>query len=462
MKSILPADRIMAKMRSRGLNPLIMNHFLSMVEQVLEEKSDYVPMDELSAPGKELIIDSLSREDMTELDEAGRQLLGKVAVIKLNGGRATTMGGRVPKGVLIAKNGLSYLEIILAQVEAIRARSGVNVPLVLMNSFFTHHPTMKIVGRHSNPPLTFIQNQVPRLLGDTFAPLETGTDDDWAPPGHGDVYLSLKTSGLLDDLISRGFRWAFVSNLDNLAACVEPWILGLLESEEIDFLLEVTDRTEADRKGGTLVIRNGHLDLLEIGQVSPNDTEAFMDMRRFRVFNTNNMWVNLLALADALDNNSLKLPIIRNRKNILGHKIIQLETAMGAAVGAFSRARGLRVGRDRFFPTKKTSDLFALQSDATILDSMARLRKNPRRPDLLPLRPKVFFSSNFVDSPDDLYQRFEDSCSVSLLFANSFEVYGSAFFERDVRIRGKVEINVPEGKTWKIPRGAVLSEGRYP
>lgn len=463
MKRGLPADLIAAKMKSRSLAPWFADHFLAMVAQVLEDKSDYMAMDELSSPGRELILDPLScRGDIAALEQAGKELLGKVAVIKLNGGRATTMGGQVPKGVLKAKNELSYLEIILAQVHAVRKKWDVNVPLILMNSFFTHDPTMRIVGAHSNPPLTFIQNQVPRLLDDSLQPLDTGTDEDWAPPGHGDVYLSLKTSGLLYDLIRQGFRWAFISNLDNLAACVEPWILGLLESEEVDFLLEVTDRTPADRKGGTLVIRDGHLDLLEIGQVSPSDRDAFMDIQRFRVFNTNNVWVNLIALADALESNSLKLPIIRNRKTILNHKVIQLETAMGAAVGAFKRARGLRVGRDRFFPTKKTSDLFALQSDACVLDSMWRLRKNPRRPDFLPLRPGVFFSSNFLDFPDQFSERFEDSCSVSLVFADSFEVYGSAFFEREVSIHGKVEINVPDGMTWKIPRGAILSEGKYP
>ncbi|MBI5249636.1 MAG: UTP--glucose-1-phosphate uridylyltransferase [Desulfomonile tiedjei] len=462
MKSRLPSGLIIEKMKSRELNPWIVNHFLEMVEQVLEEKSDYVALDEVSAPDTESVIDPLSREDVSELEDAGKELLGKVAVIKLNGGRATTMGGRVPKGILTAKKGLSFLEIILAQMDAIRARWGASVPLILMNSFFTHHPTMKIVGSHPHPPLTFIQNQVPRLLDDSLAPLETGTDDDWAPPGHGDIYLSLKTTGLLNDLIRQGFRWAFVSNLDNLAACVEPWILGLLESEGIEFLLEVTDRTEADRKGGTLVVRNGHLDLLELGQVSPGDKDTFMDIERFRVFNTNNVWVNLPALEAALESNSLSLPIIRNRKNILGHKVIQLETAMGAAIGTFSRARGLRVGRDRFFPTKKTSDLFTLQSDACILDSMARLRKNPRRPDSLPLRPKVFFSSNFVESPDQLPRRFEDSSSVSLVLANSLEVYGSAFFERNVSIHGSVEINVPDGAAWQIPRGAVLYEGKYP
>jgi UTP--glucose-1-phosphate uridylyltransferase len=163
-----------------------------------------------------------------------------------------------------------------------------------------------------------------------------------------------------------------------------------------------------------------------------------------------------------LNEGDLKLPLIRNRKNIAGKTVIQLETAMGSAIGSFPGARGLRVGRDRFFPTKKTSDLFVLQSDACILDTMARIRKNPSRADGLPLRPNVFFSSNFVDSPDHLLSRFEDSSSISLVNAHSFEVFGSAFFGRDITINGRVEIKVPDGTVFHIPKGTSLAEGKYP
>jgi UTP--glucose-1-phosphate uridylyltransferase len=139
-------------------------------------------------------------------------------VIKLNGGRSTTMGTRVPKGILQAKDGLCYLEIVIGQVEALRRKWQVQVPLVLMNSFFTHGPTLELVQRVNTPVLTFVQNQVPRLVEDTLVPLDTGTDEDWVPPGHGDVYLSLYRSGLLERLRKDGYRWAFISNLDNLAA----------------------------------------------------------------------------------------------------------------------------------------------------------------------------------------------------------------------------------------------------
>jgi UTP--glucose-1-phosphate uridylyltransferase len=455
-------ERIRRKMASRGIHPGAIENFLRMVDQIDAERSAYVSIDKVSTPDSSLLLNVPDPGDLADLAARGKSLLTKVAVIKLNGGRSTTMGGLVPKGILTAKNGRSYLEIIIGQIEAIHGKWGIEIPLILMNSFFTHGPTMEIIGRFDLPVQTFIQNQVPRLLERTLTPFESGTDEDWAPPGHGDVYESLQRTGLLDRLRADGCRWAFISNLDNLAASVEPWILGLMEAEGIEFLLEVTARTNVDRKGGTLVAANDRLDLLEIAQVAPEDRESFMDINRFPVFNTNNVWVDLDALSNALTGNSLRLPLIQNHKTIHGHKVIQLETAMGAAIGSFRRARGLQVGRDRFFPTKKVADLFLLQSDVCILDSMDRLRTNPSRRSSLPLRPTVFFGREFLNSPLEMSERFEDPSSVSLVNASSLKVSGPVFFERDVRIEGKVVIDAPPGEVYRISRGAVLRTGKYP
>lgn len=456
------AEQIRRKMASRGIHPEAIENFLQMVEYVDGERSAYVSVDRVSTPDSGLLLNTPDPKVLAKLEARGRSLLTKVAVIKLNGGRSTTMGGIIPKGVLTAKNGRSYLEIIIGQMDAVRRTWGLRMPLVLMNSFFTHGPTMEIIRRFDLPVLTFIQNQVPRLVEDTLAPLESDTDEDWAPPGHGDVYESLQRTGLLDKLRENGCKWAFISNLDNLAASVEPWILGLIEDERIEFLLEVTARTKVDRKGGTLIVGNGRLDLLEIAQVAPDDREAFMDINRFRVFNTNNVWVDLDALSTSLKKKSLRLPLIQNHKTICGHKIIQLETAMGAAIGSFPRARGLRVGRDRFFPTKKVADLFLLQSDACVLDSMDKLQRNPVRPSSLPLWPTVSFGPQFLNSPFELSERFEDPSSVSLVNACSLEVSGPVFFERDIRIEGKVTINAPRGEVYRIAKGTVLTAGKYP
>lgn len=452
--------QIRRKMESRGIESAAMESFLDMVRQIRGDVPSSVSLSRVAAPDASLLLEVPSDEEtVTELRQRGMSLLSNVAVIKLNGGRSTTMGGEVPKGILKAKDGLSYLEIITNQMRRVREEWQVDIPLVLMNSFFTHDATMEIVSRSNVSVLTFIQNQVPRLVEDTLAPLDTGTDHDWVPPGHGDVYASLRRSGILEKLLADGRKWVFISNLDNLAAHLDPCILGLMEKEGIEFILEVTDRTKLDRKGGTLVVRNGGLYLLEIGQVSEQDREAFMNVNRFRVFNTNNVWVNLEALSNALNSGSLGLPIIRNRKTVAGTRVIQLETAMGAAIGSFPRSCGLRVGRERFFPTKKVEDLFVLQSDACILDSMFRLKRSPERPTSLSYRPDVSFSPDFLDSPLRMGDRFEDPASVSLVAAESLTVSGDVFFEKDVEIQGNVLIGPRPGKKQTVLKGTILHDG---
>jgi UTP--glucose-1-phosphate uridylyltransferase len=454
-------EAIKTKMRVRGISETGIESFLRMVRRA-GQKSPYIPLEDVCAPSEELLLKIPEHPEVfSQLEEAGEALLSKAVVIKLNGGRSTTMGGEVPKGILVAKDGMSYLEIILGQMKAIRDKWSIDIPLVLMNSFFTQTPTMEVIKQLGASVRTIEQKQVPRLLKDTLIPLDTGTDDDWAPPGHGDVYESLSDSGLLDELLSEGYQWAFISNVDNLAANLEPWILGLIQKHDAGFLMEVTDRTNEDRKGGTLVVGNDRLQLLEIAQVDPKSSFEFMDIDRFRVFNTNNIWVDLIALRTIIDQGLLNLPIMQNHKKIRGANVVQLETAMGSAIGSFPRARGLKVNRDRFFPTKKVEDLFVLQSDVCLLDPMYRLRRNSSRLASLPPVPAVSFGSDFLDSPLRISERFEDSTTISLLNAESLKVSGSVFFERDVRIEGNVSIEASPGKTLKIESGAILKGGNY-
>lgn len=451
------------KMLSRGAPPEVVESFLRMLEYMRDEQAAYIHLDEVSTPNANHLLDMDSRPDeVKKLEQRGGELLSRAAVIKLNGGRSTTMGGEVPKGILIAKDGLSYLEIVGRQMDALKQQWGVDVPLLLMNSFFTEAPTRDVLERFGIQATAFLQSDAPRLVEECMVPLETGTEDDWSPLGHGDVYEALQRTGLLDRLLDQGLRWVFISNMDNLAASLEPWILGLMERDGIEFLLEVTDRTEVDRKGGTLVVRNGQLDLLELAQVAPSERARFMDIEQFRVFNTNNVWVDLETLADALRSGGLRMPVIRNPKTVADTRVVQLEKAMGSAVRCFGGARGLRVGRDRFFPTKKVEDLFLLQSDACVLDSMYRIRRNPARPQDLPLRPRVIFGDDFLASPLKMATRFEDPSSVSLVNAVCLEVHGPAFFEADVKISGRVAINAPPETGLRIERGSILHDARYP
>ena len=176
-------------------------------------------------------------------------------------------------------------------------------------------------------------------------------------------------------MLGAGYRYAFVSNADNLGAVIEPAILGYLVENRLPFMMEAADRTIADRKGGHVGrLLNGQLILRESAQCPAEEMADFQDIRRHRYFNTNNLWLDLVALKDLLAarGHILGLPMIVNRKTVdprdsASTPVYQLETAMGSAIGVFPGARAIRVPRSRFAPVKTTDDLLAVRSDAYVL-----------------------------------------------------------------------------------------------
>jgi len=76
--------------------------------------------------------------------------------------------------------------------------------------------------------------------------------------------------------------------------------------------------------------------------------------------------------------------------------------------------------------------------------------------------PRVFFDPEFLDSPRQFIERFEDPCSVSLVCANELDVTGPVFFEKNVGIEGTVKIKATPGMTYRIRRGTTLRDGNYP
>ncbi len=305
------------------------------------------------------------------------------------------MGLDGPKSLLEVRDGLTFLDVVARQVLALRERTGARLPLVLMNSFSTREPSLERLARYpelavDGLAMDFLQNKEPKLAEETLQPVSWAADPalEWAPPGHGDLYPALVSSGMLAQLLERGYRYAFVANVDNLGAVLDPRILGWMAREQIPFLMEVADRTPADRKGGHLARRrsDGGLVLREIAQTRDEDVDAFQDIERHRYFNTNNLWLDLQALDARLREGGgvLALPMIVNRKTVDPRDgdstaVVQLETAMGAAIGVFDGARALRVPRRRFAPVKTTNDLLGLRSDAFVVDEAWEVTLAPQR-----------------------------------------------------------------------------------
>lgn len=359
---------IAQRMARRGLKERDIDFFLTARDSMNEIKKpvDWQAIRPVSTD-QVITLPEKTSETFKQYHQLGLKNLEKCAVIKLNGGRSTTMGGKQPKCMVMAKDDLNFLDIVMSQIIAANDQNDIEMPLVLMNSFFTDHVTEKIVGKTPLIIMNFIQNEFPRLQEDTLLPLDTGTDEDWCPGGHGDFFFSIDSSGMLDSMLELGLRYAFISNIDNLSAVVSPEILGLMLSGKHDFCMEVTRKTEADIKGGAPVLYNDTLSLLEIAQVPEENKLSFQDISTFSFFNTNNLWVDLQAVKKLLQEDRLQLPIIQNRKNICDKNVIQIETAMGAALQCFNRPGLIEVSRSRFAPVKTVEDLLDLRSDLYIM-----------------------------------------------------------------------------------------------
>ena len=392
--------------------------------------------------------------------------LATVAVIKLNGGLATSMGLRNPKSLLEARDGRSFLDIIVGQTLAQRRRLAIALPLLMMDSTATRDETLQALAREpaltQDLPADFLQSMVPKLDAGDLAPVSWPKQPalEWCPPGHGDIYGALASSGILRSLLERGFRYAMIANADNLGATPDERIADYLVREEIPFLMEVVEGTAADRKGGHIArrIADGSLVLRETAQTPPEDLDSFRDYRRWRYYNTNSLWVDLNVLAETMDRHHgvLELPLIVNPKTVdprdpCSPAVIQLESAMGAAISSFAGARILRVPRSRFIPVKTTDDLLVLRSDVYSLTGDLLVEPVEARANDLPL---VDLDATYYKLLDDFEARFPGG-PPSLIEASRLSVRGDVTFGRGVVVRGEVDVVADERR--RIADGTVLA-----
>ncbi len=448
------------KMRDAGVPDAAIATFAHYYEQLESGETGMLADDDLDQ-----LSDVPEYEDLP--DEADREALAKTVVIKLNGGLGTSMGMEQAKSLLEVKEGKTFLDIIAGQVLGLRRMHGARLPLVLMNSFYTRDDTLRALENHpdleSDVPPDFVQNKEPKITVEDRVPIEWPPDPDleWCPPGHGDVYTALQTSGMLDELLLRDYEYAFLSNSDNLGAVLDPRVLSWFAAEALPFVMEVCEKTPADRKGGhpAVLRETGRLVLRETAQTPEEDLERFGDIDTWKYFNTNHLWVDLRALKSVLDENDgvLGLPMIVNRKTVdPGDKstpeVFQLETAMGAAVGVFEGARTLVVPRRRFAPVKTTSDLLVLRSDAYVLTDDYRVEPSPDLADGLPL---VVLDTDHYKLLRDFDARFPAG-PPSLVEARKLTVEGDVKFGSNVVVRGEASVSNDGDEQLVIDDGAVL------
>lgn len=286
--------------------------------------------------------------------------------------------------------------------------------------------------------------------------------NEWCPPGHGDLYAALVGSGSLDKLLQAGYKYMFVSNSDNLGASLDLNILTYFAEKDASFLMECCERTENDKKGGHLAVRisDQHLVLRESAMCREEDEGAFSDITKHRFFNTNNLWIRLDKLKEIIDLHGgfIPLPMIMNKKTVdprddSSTPVLQLETAMGAAIECFDGATAMVVPRTRFAPVKKCDDLLLLRSDAYLIVD--------HRP---VLNPACNGSAPVVNLDSKLYKlvgNLEDASAggiPSLVQCKRLKIKGLVRMSKQTKFVGDVSIVNNSAEAKFIPAGVVTGD----
>ncbi|MBT5551552.1 MAG: hypothetical protein HOJ79_13865, partial [Nitrospina sp.] len=267
--SMLEGEKNLRNALDQYLEATQLNIFWDMILQFRQGPAKIQNWNSIKSPDSESLLD-FSRLPIPE-DSITAGQLSKLVVGKLNGGMGTSMGCAGPKSLVMVRDNKSFLDLTLEQIESLNREWKQKIPVLLMNSFYTHEETQAHLNtlNFSSEIISFQQSKYPRLQAGSLNPLtpEKWGDQACYPPGHGDFYQCVLQQGILQKLIDAGREILFMSNADNLGAVVDPVILNYMDEFNIPFLMEMTPKTKADVKGGTLYQHDGKLKLLEIAQV---------------------------------------------------------------------------------------------------------------------------------------------------------------------------------------------------
>ena len=216
------------KMRAAGADDAARTVFAHYYRLAATGETGLIPEETISP------LTDVERLADVDVDETqAHDALAQTVMIKLNGGLGTSMGLDRAKTLLPVRDGQTFLDLIVAQVRHARERYDVRLPLLFMNSFRTRADTLTHLERYPDLaadglPVDFLQSAEPKIRVDGLVPVTWPADPtlEWCPPGHGEVYTRLASSGVLDALLERGYRYLTIANGDNLGAAPDPRLAG--------------------------------------------------------------------------------------------------------------------------------------------------------------------------------------------------------------------------------------------
>uniref|UniRef100_H3AA09 UTP--glucose-1-phosphate uridylyltransferase n=1 Tax=Latimeria chalumnae TaxID=7897 RepID=H3AA09_LATCH len=389
-------------------------------------------------------------------------LLKKLVVLKLNEGLGNDLGCKGPKSLICVRNESTLLDLTVQQIENLNNLHRSDIPLVLMNSSDTQEATKKILQEYAHSTVhihTFNQSSYPWVNKESMHSKAEGWStskketEKWCPPRHCDIYTSFCHSGLLQQFLSEGKKYVFISNGDNIGATIDLHILNYLLNHTIngkhcEFLVEVIDKIHADLKDRKLIQDEKKLKDTQVPKVHMED---FTVAPEFKFFNTSNLWISLEALQRVHERETVQAPSLGDSVAInQGKNEIQLKKAIGMSIKSFDNAVGINVPHTRFLPINTTSDLLLVMSNLYCLEQGCLHLNEKREFKTVPLvKLGTFFSK-----VQDFLQRFESI--PDLLELDHLTVSGDVTFGKDVILKGTVIIIANHGERIDIPPRSIL------
>jgi UTP--glucose-1-phosphate uridylyltransferase len=295
---------------------------------------------------------ALGSPERARLSAIGTEAMrrGEVGAVVLAGGMATRFGG-VVKAAVQALPGRTFLSLKLGGMRLAAEHAEARVPVFVMTSFATDAEIRTLLCNESTqamPVSAFTQLISLRLTpeGDLF--MEGGAPSPYAP-GHGDLTFAMRRSGVLSRFIAGGGRHLFMSNVDNLAATLDPAVIGAHIESKAALTAEVVSKDPGD-SGGAPARVGGMLQIVESFRFPKDFSEDSIP-----VFNVNSFVLD----AKAIDRD-FPLTWFLVRKKVDGRTAVQFEHLVGE-LSAFVPTACLHVEREgddgRFQPVKDPDEM---------------------------------------------------------------------------------------------------------